>query len=95
MPSRARKEVGIVLMELSVMDQRYQAVMEVLRDGISVIEVAERYVVARQTVSQLDHQIQERGRGGSCRPIPPSQVVPSPDLQGGGGTDLSDEALAS
>jgi transposase len=39
-----------VLLELTVAEQRFNAVMEVLRDGLTVIEVAERYAVSRQTV---------------------------------------------
>ena len=38
-----------MLVELGVVEQRYQAVLEVL-GGVSVIEVAGRYGVARQTV---------------------------------------------
>jgi hypothetical protein len=38
-----------MLRELSVVEQRYRAVLEVL-SGTPVIEVAERYGVARQTV---------------------------------------------
>ena len=32
------------------LEQRFNAVMEVLRDGLKVIEVAERYGVSRQAV---------------------------------------------
>jgi transposase InsO family protein len=39
-----------VLLELSVVEQRYDAVMEILRDGLSVTEVAERYGVSRQSI---------------------------------------------
>jgi transposase len=39
-----------VLLELTVVEQRFNAVMEVIRDGLTVIEVAERYGVSRQTV---------------------------------------------
>ena len=39
-----------MLLELTVAEQRFNAVMEVLRDGLKVIEVAERYGVSRQTV---------------------------------------------
>jgi transposase len=39
-----------VLLELTVAEQRFNAVMEVLRDGLTVVEVAERYGVSRQTV---------------------------------------------
>jgi transposase InsO family protein len=39
-----------MLLELTVVEQRFNAVMEVLRDGLKVIEVADRYGVSRQTV---------------------------------------------
>jgi transposase InsO family protein len=39
-----------VLLELTVAEQRFNAVMEVIGDGLTVIEVAERYGVSRQTV---------------------------------------------
>ena len=39
-----------MLLELTVAEQRFNAVMEVLRDGLTVIEVAGRYGVSRQTV---------------------------------------------
>ena len=44
------EEVGRVLLELTVAEQRFNAVMEVLRDGLTVTEVAERYGVSRQAV---------------------------------------------
>jgi hypothetical protein len=39
-----------VLVELSVMEQRYQAVLAVVQDGWKVVEVAERLGVSRQSV---------------------------------------------
>jgi transposase InsO family protein len=39
-----------VLVELSVMEQRYQAVLAVVQDGWKVVEVADRLGVSRQTV---------------------------------------------
>ena len=39
-----------MLVELSVMEQRYQAVMAVVQDGWTVTEVARRLGVARQSV---------------------------------------------
>ena len=39
-----------MLVELSVMEQRYQAVMAVIQDGCKVTEVAQRLGVARQSV---------------------------------------------
>jgi transposase len=44
------EEAGTVLVELSVVEQRYAAVLEVVRDGLSVVEVAARFGVSRQTV---------------------------------------------
>ena len=39
-----------MLLELTVAEQRFNAVMEVLRDALTVTEVAERYGVSRQAV---------------------------------------------
>jgi transposase InsO family protein len=39
-----------VLVELSVVEQRYAAVLEVTRDGLSVAEAAERHGVSRQSI---------------------------------------------
>jgi transposase len=36
--------------ELSVAEQRYQAVMAVIADGLSVLQVAEKFGVSRQTL---------------------------------------------
>ena len=39
-----------MLLELTVAGQRFNAVMEVLRDGLTVVEVTERYRVSRRPV---------------------------------------------
>lgn len=39
-----------MLVELRLVEQRYQAVLEVINDGASVTDVARRYGVARQTL---------------------------------------------
>jgi transposase-like protein len=39
-----------MLVEFGLVEQRYQAVLEVLNDGAAVTDVARRYGVARQTV---------------------------------------------
>jgi len=52
-----------MLRELHVVEQRYQAVLEVL-SGIPVIEVAERYGVARQTVHRWMSRYRAAGIGG-------------------------------
>ena len=43
-------EVVIVLVELGLVEQRYQAVLEVLNDASTVTDVAVRFGVSRQTV---------------------------------------------
>jgi transposase len=57
------EEVWIVLVEVSVVEQRYDAVKEVLADGLSVTEVAERYGVARQTVHRWIARYRKGGLG--------------------------------
>jgi len=39
-----------VIVELSIMEQRYDAVMGVIRDGLKVTEIAETFGVSRQTM---------------------------------------------
>ena len=50
-----------MLRELTVVEQRYLAVMEVIRDGWKVIEVAERHGVSRQSVHAWLRRYQEGG----------------------------------
>ena len=53
-----------MLVELGVVEQRYQAVREVL-DGASVTEVARRYGIVRQTVHEwLRRYAGDGGLGG-------------------------------
>jgi hypothetical protein len=48
-PRRVRVDwPGLMLVELSVVEQRYHAVMEVLVSGGPVVEVAERYRMSRE-----------------------------------------------
>ena len=54
-----------MLVELGVVEQRYRAVLEVLEEGVPVIEVARRYGVARQTVHEwLARYANDGGLGG-------------------------------
>jgi len=39
-----------MLVELSVVEQRYQAVLAVIRDGVPIVQVAHRFGVSRQAV---------------------------------------------
>ncbi|HEV2360411.1 MAG TPA: IS481 family transposase, partial [Acidimicrobiales bacterium] len=50
-----------MLVELSVMEQRYHAVMEVLTTNLGVTEVARRYGVSRQSVHTWVRRYQEGG----------------------------------
>ncbi len=57
------RDTPAMLRELNVVAQRYQAVLEVL-DDIPVIEVAERFGVARQTVHRWVACYWESGLAG-------------------------------
>jgi transposase InsO family protein len=52
-----------VLVELSVMEQRYQAVLAIVQDGWKVTEVAERLGVSRQTVHTWMARYEQGGLG--------------------------------
>jgi transposase InsO family protein len=70
-----------VLVELGLVEQRYQAVLEVLGDGASVTDVARRYGVARQTVHDWLRKYSAEGLRGladrSSRPLScPHQMDP-------------------
>jgi transposase-like protein len=53
-----------VLVELGVVEQRYQAVLEVLNDGATVTDVARRNGVARQTVHEWLRRYAANGLAG-------------------------------
>src|SRR5687767_5633136 len=70
-----------VLVELNVVEQRYQAVLEVLNHGATVTDVARRMGVARQTVHVWLRRYASEGLGGlvdgSARPLScPHQMPP-------------------
>ena len=50
-----------MLVELGLVEQRYQAVLEVLNDGATVTEVAIRFGVTRQSVHPGSAGTQHRG----------------------------------
>ena len=52
--------VGVMLKEISVVEQRYQAVLAVIEDGLSVTEAAAKVGVSRQTM----HEWLRRYAGG-------------------------------
>lgn len=53
-----------MLVELSVVEQRYQAVLAVIRDGVPVVEVARRFDVSRQAVHRWLRWYELQGLGG-------------------------------
>ena len=70
-----------MIVELNVVEQRYQAVLEVLNNGATVTDVARRNGVARQTVHEWLRRYASQGLGGlvdgSARPLScPHQMLP-------------------
>jgi Homeodomain-like domain len=75
-----------MLVELGLVEQRFQAVLEVLNDGATVTDVARRYGVARQTVHEWLRKYAARGLGGladrSSRPLScPHQMAPALEVR--------------
>ena len=71
----------IVLVELGLVELRYQAVLEVLQQGATVTEVAVRFGVTRQTVHRWLRRYAAQGLSGladgSERPLScPHQMLP-------------------
>jgi transposase len=75
--------VAELLMEFSKMEQRYQAVLAIHVDGLTVTEVAEKWGVSRQTVHAWLRRYEEAGLDGladrshrpaSCRHQMPAHV---------------------
>ena len=72
---------AVVLVELGLVEQRYQAVLEVLNDGATVTDVARRYGVVRQTVHSWLRRYAAEGLAGladaSSKPVScPHQMAP-------------------
>jgi transposase-like protein len=70
-----------MLVELGLVEQRFQAVLEVLNEGAAVTDVARRYGVARQTVHDWLGRYAAEGLRGladrSSRPLLcPHQMPP-------------------
>ena len=70
-----------MLVELGLVEQRYQAVLEVLNDGATVTDVARRYGVARQTVHEWLRKYAAHGLGGladrTSRPLSCPHQMPA------------------
>jgi transposase InsO family protein len=52
------------LVELSVVEQRYQAVLAVIRDGVPIVQVAHRFDVSRQAVHRWLRWYEDQGLAG-------------------------------
>ncbi len=70
-----------MLVELGVVEQRFQAVLEVL-GGAQVTDVARRYGVARQTVHRWLRRYADVGGGYHLRPVLPPLVPDQRNLHG-------------
>jgi hypothetical protein len=55
-----------MLVELSVVEQRYHAVMEALSAGVPIVEVAERYGVSRKTALAFVQVAEGEKYSGRC-----------------------------
>ena len=64
-----------MLVKLSVVEQRYHAVMEVISGGVPVVEVAERYGVS-QNGARLAASLPLGRLGGTGRSITPPASPP-------------------
>src|SRR5262249_33678213 len=72
--------------ELSVAEQRYQAVMAVIGDGLTVSQAAEKTGVARQTLPRWLARYEAQGLDGladrSHRPVRCPRQMTAPQDQG-------------
>ena len=57
-------DTRLMLVELSVVEQRYQAVLAVIRDGVPIVEVARRFDVSRQAVHRWLRWYEAQGLSG-------------------------------
>jgi transposase InsO family protein len=53
-----------MLVELSVVEQRYQAVLAVIRDGVPIVKVAHRFDVSRQAIHRWLRRCEAQGLPG-------------------------------
>ncbi|HEX4982611.1 MAG TPA: IS481 family transposase [Ilumatobacteraceae bacterium] len=78
---RVVEGVVLVLVELGVVEQRYQAVLEVLNDGATVTDVARRFGVSRQTVHVWLRRYTSEGLAGlvdgSTKPLSCPHQMPA------------------
>jgi hypothetical protein len=82
-----------VLRELSVAEQRYQAVLAVIEDGVPITEVAAKAGVSRQALhSWLSRSVCQRWPGGVDGPVASAAVVSASDGSGREGVNRPGES---
>src|SRR3954447_15998301 len=84
-----------MLVELSVVEQRYHAVLEVLVSRVPVSEVADRYGVSRKSVHAWVRRYEEFGLGRAGRSVAPAAFPAAAGVGCGGGGDLPAAHCAS
>jgi transposase-like protein len=90
-----------VLMEISKMEQRYDAVVAVMRDGFTVTEEAQKFGVSRQSLYRWMARYEESGleelAEGSHRPksVPPSDGLRDRDPSARAATQASPVGTAA
>lgn len=77
-----------MLLEQSVMEQHFEAVTAVVRDGEPVVDVAARFGVARQSVHRWIRRYEQGGLTALEDRSHPAVRVSAPDAGGGGGAAL-------
>lgn len=78
-----------------MVEQRYNAVMEVLVHELTVTQVAERYGVSRQSVHTWIRRYQNAGMAGLADRSHRGSLLPPPDVTPGGGAHLPGARAAS
>jgi transposase-like protein len=73
-----------MLVDLSVVEQRYQAVLAVIRDGVPVVEVAGRMGVSRQAVHRWLRWYEDQGLAGLAEQPSCRNIVADLRVHGGG-----------
>jgi transposase-like protein len=87
--------VASMLVELGVLEQRYQAVLEVLNEGLPIVEVAARFGVTRQSVHRWLKRYAAQGLAGLVDASNGAGFVSASDGARDRGADRGDASRAS
>lgn len=73
---RLMRDTSFMLKEISVLEQRYQAVLADIQDGVPIVEVARRFDVWRQAVYRWLRWYKDEGvQGLKDRSHPPPRCA--------------------